>query len=72
MLSQQLLKTDRSHKLPALDEHAAHTAGRWVAIWKLDSESLAYAADGLFSTRELTTGTAFGSVGCDWARWKDA
>ena len=31
--------------------------------WKLDSENLAYAAVVLFYTRELTTGTAFGSVG---------
>ena len=35
--------------------------------WKLDSENLAYAAVVLFYTRELTTGTAFGSVDGNWA-----
>ncbi len=39
-----------------------HTAGRRAAIWKLDSESLAYAAIVSFYTRDPTTSTAFGSL----------
>ncbi len=52
---------DRYPKFKTLDEHAAHTAGRWAAIWKLDSERLAYAGGVLIYTRDLTTDTAFDS-----------